>query len=90
VLRRAGATVDAIDSTCCGMAGPFGFEADKYEVSRAVANLNLIPAVESADPATILVADGFSCREQISQLGHKHAVHFAEALAKGSLPTALP
>jgi FAD/FMN-containing dehydrogenase/Fe-S oxidoreductase len=90
VLRRAGATVDAIDSTCCGMAGPFGFEADKYEVSRAVANLNLIPAVESADPATILVADGFSCREQISQLGHKQAVHFAEALAKGSLPTALP
>jgi Fe-S oxidoreductase len=90
VLRRAGAQVDAIDATCCGMAGPFGFEADKYQVSRAIAKLSLLPAVESADPATVLVADGFSCREQISQLGHKQAVHFAEVLAKGSLPTALP
>jgi FAD/FMN-containing dehydrogenase/Fe-S oxidoreductase len=90
VLRRAGAQVDAIDSTCCGMAGPFGFEAGKYQVSRAIANLSLIPAVESADPATIVVADGFSCREQIGQLGHKQAMHFAEVLAKGCGSAALP
>jgi Fe-S oxidoreductase len=82
LLRKAGATVEPIETTCCGMAGPFGFEKDKYEVSRTIANLGLLPAVESAAPETIVVADGFSCREQIAQLGHREAVHFAEALAK--------
>ncbi len=72
------------------MAGPFGFEADKYQVSQTIANLNLIPAVDAADPATVIVSDGFSCREQISQLGHKQAVHFAEVLAKGYDSAALP
>ncbi|MGA7243385.1 MAG: hypothetical protein WBX19_09395, partial [Terracidiphilus sp.] len=65
----------------CGMAGPFGFEADKYAVSKTIANDGLMPAVESAGPTTILLADGFSCREQIQQLGHKQALHFAELLA---------
>jgi Fe-S oxidoreductase len=64
------------------MAGPFGFEADKFEVSRTIANQDLLPAVKSSDPATIIVADGFSCREQIDQLGHRRAVHFAEVLAR--------
>ena len=82
LLRKAGAKVDPIDSTCCGMAGPFGFEADKFEVSKAIAKTGLLPALESAGPMTIVVADGFSCREQISQLGHREAIHFAEALAR--------
>jgi hypothetical protein len=64
------------------MAGPFGFEADKFEVSKAIARDGLLPAVEAAGPMTIVVADGFSCREQISQLGHKQALHFAEVLAR--------
>jgi FAD/FMN-containing dehydrogenase/Fe-S oxidoreductase len=81
LLRNAGATVEAIQAGCCGMAGPFGFEADKYEVSKVIAQDGLLPAVESAGPMTILLADGFSCREQISQLGHKQALHFAEVLA---------
>jgi FAD/FMN-containing dehydrogenase/Fe-S oxidoreductase len=81
LLRRAGATVEPIQSGCCGMAGPFGFEADKFEVSKAIAADGLLPAVEGAGPMTILVADGFSCREQISQLGHRQALHFAEVLA---------
>jgi len=63
------------------MAGPFGFEADKFEVSKKIAGLSLLPAIEAAGPRTIVVADGFSCREQISQLGHKQALHFAEVLA---------
>ena len=81
LLRRAGAIVEPIKAGCCGMAGPFGFEADKFEVSKAIANDGLLPAVESAGPMTILIADGFSCREQIDQLGHKQAMHFAEVLA---------
>ncbi len=82
VLRKAGAQVDAIQAGCCGMAGPFGFEADKFEVSKAIANQELLPAVRAADSMTIVVADGFSCREQISQLGNTHAMHFAEVMAR--------
>jgi FAD/FMN-containing dehydrogenase/Fe-S oxidoreductase len=78
LLRKAGAVVEPIESSCCGMAGPFGFEADKFEVSKKIAGLSLLPAIEAAGPRTI---DGFSCREQISQLGHKQALHFAEVLA---------
>ena len=81
LLREAGAKVEMIDATCCGMAGPFGFEAHKFEVSKAVAGLGLLPAIESAAPNTIVVADGFSCREQIGQLAHTEAIHFAEVLA---------
>ncbi|MGA2652122.1 MAG: FAD-binding and (Fe-S)-binding domain-containing protein [Terracidiphilus sp.] len=80
LLRQAGAAVELINTTCCGMAGPFGFEADKFEVSKAIANLGLLPAVNAAPATTVIVADGFSCREQIDQLGHRHAVHFAEIL----------
>jgi FAD/FMN-containing dehydrogenase/Fe-S oxidoreductase len=81
LLRQAGATVELIQAGCCGMAGPFGFEADKFEVSKTIANQGLLPAVQSAGPTTIVVADGFSCREQIEQLAHTKALHFAEVLA---------
>jgi Fe-S oxidoreductase len=84
LLRRAGATVEPIQVGCCGMAGPFGFERDKYEISKTIAKDGLLPAVRSAGPSDIVVADGFSCREQIAQLGRKRAVHFAEALIHGS------
>jgi FAD/FMN-containing dehydrogenase/Fe-S oxidoreductase len=82
LLRKAGATVEPIQAGCCGMAGPFGFEADKFEVSKKIAEDGLLPAVERAGPMTIIVADGFSCREQIAQLGHREAMHFAEVLAR--------
>ena len=80
LLRKAGAAVQMINSTCCGMAGPFGFEADKIEVSKAIANLDLLPAVRAASATTVIVADGFSCREQIAQLSDREGVHFAELL----------
>jgi Fe-S oxidoreductase len=81
LLRQAGATVEPIQAGCCGMAGPFGFEAGKFEVSKAIANDGLLPAVERAGAETLIVADGFSCREQIAQLSHRKAMHFAEVLA---------
>jgi Fe-S oxidoreductase len=82
LLRKAGAQVELINSTCCGMAGPFGFEKDKFEVSKAIANLDLLPAIEAADPLTVIVADGFSCREQISHLANRSSLHFAELLER--------
>jgi FAD/FMN-containing dehydrogenase/Fe-S oxidoreductase len=82
LLRLAGASVDLIQAGCCGMAGPFGFEADKVEVSKVIAGQGLLPAVVSAPSTTIVVADGFSCREQIAQLAHRPALHFAEVLAR--------
>jgi Fe-S oxidoreductase len=82
LLRKAGAQVETINTTCCGMAGPFGFEAGKIEVSKAIANLGLLPAVNAAGPLTLIVADGFSCREQISQLSDREGMHFAEVLER--------
>ena len=84
LLQSAGAKVELIQAGCCGMAGPFGFEAGKFEVSKTIAGQGLLPAVQSAAPSTILVADGFSCREQIAQLSNRQALHFAEVLARTS------
>jgi FAD/FMN-containing dehydrogenase/Fe-S oxidoreductase len=84
ILRRTGADVQLLDSGCCGMAGPFGFEREKFAVSQTLGERVLLPAVRAAAPETILVADGFSCREQISQNTTRRAVHFAEVIAPGS------
>jgi FAD/FMN-containing dehydrogenase/Fe-S oxidoreductase len=81
LLGKTGASVNLIEAGCCGMAGPFGFEAGKIGVSKTIANQGLLPAVEACSPQTIVVADGFSCREQISQLSGRTALHFAEVLA---------
>jgi Fe-S oxidoreductase len=80
LLERMGAEVDRPESGCCGMAGAFGFERDKYDVSRRIAEQRLAPAVRRAGPEDLLVADGFSCREQIRQLTGRTAVHTAEVL----------
>ena len=65
---------------CCGMAGAFGFEKDKYEISKAIGELELLPAVRQAPTDWLIVADGFSCREQIAQETDRHALHLAEVL----------
>ncbi len=80
ILKASGADVELLDSGCCGMAGPFGFEKEKYEVSQALGERVLLPAVRKAAPETILVSDGFSCREQISQNSSRSALHLAEVL----------
>ncbi len=81
LLRATGAEVEHLDSGCCGMAGPFGFEREKFAVSQAVGERVLLPAVRKAEPTTIIVSDGFSCREQIAQNSPRRAVHFAEAIS---------
>jgi FAD/FMN-containing dehydrogenase/Fe-S oxidoreductase len=81
LLRATGAAVELLDSGCCGMAGPFGFEAEKFEVSQALAERVLLPAVRSADADDLLVANGFSCREQIKQNTARRAVHLSQVLA---------
>src|SRR5260370_951372 len=80
LLRSLGVEVQSPDSGCCGMAGPFGFEKDKFEVSQAVAERVLLPAVRNAAQDTVIVADGFSCREQVLQGTGKPAIHLAEVL----------
>jgi hypothetical protein len=62
------------------MAGSFGFEADKYDLSVAIGELELLPAVRQAPPDWLIIADGFSCREQIAQGTPRHALHLAEVL----------
>ena len=62
------------------MAGPFGFEADKYAVSQAAGERVLLPAVREADEETIIISNGFSCREQIRQSTNRHALHLADVL----------
>jgi len=81
LLRATGAQVELLDSGCCGMAGPFGFERDKFEVSQTLAERVLLPAVRAAGEHDLLVSNGFSCREQIRQNSPRHAVHLAEVLA---------
>jgi Fe-S oxidoreductase len=83
VLLRTGAELQSIDSGCCGMAGPFGFEKDKYAVSQAVGERVLLPAVRNTPTDALIVSDGFSCREQILQSTGRRAIHLAEALQLG-------
>jgi Fe-S oxidoreductase len=80
LLRRMGARVECPDTGCCGMAGPFGFDKGKYEVSQAVGERVLLPAVRGAQPETLIISDGFSCREQIFQATGRQAMHLAEAI----------
>jgi FAD/FMN-containing dehydrogenase/Fe-S oxidoreductase len=81
LLRATGANVTLLDSGCCGMAGPFGFEQDKYEVSQTLGERVLLPAVRAASSGTIIVSDGFSCSEQITQNTAARPLHLAEVLA---------
>jgi FAD/FMN-containing dehydrogenase/Fe-S oxidoreductase len=80
VFKKVGLDYEMLDSGCCGMAGSFGFESEKYEVSVRVGERVLLPAVRKAESSTLLIADGFSCREQISQLTNRQALHTAELL----------
>ena len=80
VLQRMGIEYEMPAPGCCGMAGAFGFEKEKYDVSIAIGELELLPAVRQAPADYLIIADGFSCREQISQCTGRHAIHLAEAI----------
>jgi Fe-S oxidoreductase len=81
LLRAAGLEVEAPDTGCCGMAGSFGLKAAHEAASRRIAELALLPKLRAAAPDTVVVADGFSCREQIEGLSGRQALHLAEVLA---------
>ena len=82
-----GLEVEVIDTSCCGMAGSFGFDAEHYEVSMKMAGLALLPKLRQADADTLVVADGTSCRHQIHDGAGRDALHVAQVL-RAALATA--
>jgi len=80
LLERLGLDFEVLDSGCCGMAGAFGFEKNHYDVSVACGERVLLPEVRRAAKDTLIIADGFSCREQIRQLTDRQALHTAQVL----------
>ncbi|MEO1283120.1 MAG: FAD-linked oxidase C-terminal domain-containing protein, partial [Pseudomonadota bacterium] len=72
---------EVVQTSCCGMAGAFGYQAETYETSIAMAELNLLPKVREADADTVILADGTSCRHQISDGTQRSAIHVAQLLA---------
>jgi len=74
--------LQTIESSCCGMAGSFGYETDHYDISMAMAEAALLPAVRKADADTLIVADGTSCRQQIHDGSKRDALHVAQVLAR--------
>ena len=81
LLEAAGIETDAPDMGCCGMAGSFGFRPETYEASVKIANMSLLPKVKGTTAETLIVANGFSCREQIEGLGNRETLHLADVLA---------
>ena len=79
-MKKMGLDFEVLASGCCGMAGSFGFEKDKYDVSVAIGERKLLPRVRKASPSEMIVADGFSCREQIAQQTGRQAMHLAEVI----------
>ncbi|MGW3497668.1 FAD-binding and (Fe-S)-binding domain-containing protein [Streptomyces sp. NPDC001020] len=94
LMRRAHLDAHVLDEGCCGLAGNFGFERGHHEVSMAVAEQGVLPAVRAAAPDSLLLADGFSCRTQIEHGDtNRRALHLAEVLAMGldgNLPSEYP
>jgi len=80
VLRRMGIDFHAPAAGCCGMAGSFGFEHDRYDISLAIGELELLPALRNEPAENLIIADGFSCREQIAQCAGRKALHLAEVI----------
>jgi FAD/FMN-containing dehydrogenase/Fe-S oxidoreductase len=83
VLQRMGMDYEMPAPGCCGMAGAFGFEKEKYDLSVAIGELELLPAVRLVPEGSLIIADGFSCREQIEQCTGRKAIHVAEAIQMG-------
>jgi len=83
LLAAAGLEAELLDAGCCGMAGPFGFEAGRYELSMAMAERTLLPAVRGAGRDTLVLADGFSCATQIRHGTGRAPLHLAEVLRPG-------
>lgn len=86
LLTAIGLDWTAPSEGCCGMAGPFGFERKKYDISCAIGERELLPAVRQSDADTLIIADGFSCREQIAHGAGRMVLHTAEVLQRALNP----
>ena len=80
LLQHAGLAPEVMDSGCCGLAGSFGYEAEHYDVSMKIGEQVLLPRIRAAEPDTLVIADGFSCRQQIAHGTSRRALHTAELL----------
>lgn len=80
VLKKMGLDYQIPESGCCGMAGAFGFERSHYDISMKCGERVLLPAVRSLEKEALIIADGFSCHEQIVQTTGREAFHLAEVL----------
>ncbi len=86
LLQAAGIMTDVLDSGCCGLAGSFGYEAEHHEISMQIGERVLLPRVRAAENGTLIVADGFSCRQQIAHGTDRRAMHTAEVLQMALQP----
>jgi len=77
-----GMDATTVQTSCCGMAGAFGYGADTYEVSQAMGEASLLPAARDAAPTTTLIANGTSCRQQIKHGSGRDAVHIVQVLRR--------
>jgi Fe-S oxidoreductase len=77
-----GMKVRTVESSCCGMAGSFGYEAEHYDLSMKMAEASLLPAVRGAAPEALVVADGTSCRHQIEHGAGRQPLHVARVLER--------
>ena len=84
VLRGMGLDLEHPDSGCCGMAGAFGFEKKHYDISMRIGERVILPLIREADDETLIIANGFSCREQIEQGTSRKTLHLAEVLRMAS------
>ena len=90
VLRLVpGLKVETVESSCCGMAGAFGYGRETIDVSLAMGELSLLPAVRNAAAETIIIADGTSCRQQIRDFARREPLHVARVLAASLVQTNL-
>lgn len=80
LLTKLGLDYHVLDSGCCGMAGAFGFKKEHYDISIKAGERVLLPAVRHADKETLIIADGFSCREQLEQTTDRQALHVAQVI----------
>ena len=80
VFAKLGLDYALLDSGCCGLAGSFGYERSHYDISMRIGERVLLPAVRAAPPDTLVVADGFSCRQQIAHATDRRALHLAQVI----------
>src|SRR5581483_257699 len=81
LMKSMGLDFEVLKSGCCGMAGSFGYEKEKYDISIKAGERSLLPEVRKAGLSTLIMADGFSCKEQIEQETNRHALHLAEVIS---------